>query len=52
MTTAAPRVGEMFKVGSMMLNSSVLDDILSEKKQELLQHPEIVEFLRQHGIRQ
>merc|ERR1712013_301556 len=43
------RPAEMFKVGPLSLNHTVLDDILSEKKAQLLEDPDIVEFLRQHG---
>jgi len=43
------RPAEMFKVGPLSLSHTVLDDILSEKKAQLLEDPDIVEFLRQHG---
>ena len=42
----------MLKVGPLSLRASILDEILSEKKAQLLDDPTVAEFLRQHGIKQ
>ena len=40
------RKTEMLRVGPLFIKSTILDDILTERKQELLDHPQVVEFLR------
>ena len=42
----------MITIGSMSVKGSILDDVLSEKKCQLLESPEILEFLRLHGVKQ
>ena len=44
----APPPEPMINIGSMSVKGSILDDVLSEKKCQLLESPEILEFLRAH----
>ena len=44
----APPPEPMINIGSMSVKGSILDDVLSEKKCQLLENPEILEFLRVH----
>ena len=44
----APAPEPMINIGSMSVKGSILDDVLSEKKCQLLESPEILEFLRAH----
>lgn len=48
----APPPEPMITIGSMTVKGSILDDVLSEKKCQLLESPEILEFLRLHGVKQ
>ena len=48
----APPPEPMITIGSMSVKGSILDDVLSEKKCQLLENPEILEFLRLHGVNQ
>ena len=48
----APPPEPMITIGSMSVKGSILDDVLSEKKCQLLENPEILEFLRLHGVKQ
>ena len=48
----APPPEPMITIGSMSVKGSILDDVLSEKKCQLLESPEILEFLRLHGVKQ
>jgi len=36
---------EMLRVGPLFINSNIIDQILSERKQELMEHPSVLEFL-------
>ena len=47
-----PAPEPMITIGSMTVKGSILDDVLSEKKCQLLESPEILEFLRLHGVKQ
>ena len=44
----APPPEPMINIGSLSVKGSILDDVLSEKKCQLLENPEILEFLRVH----
>ena len=44
-------VEPMLKVGPLALRASILDQVLSEKKAQLMEDPDIIEFMRQHGIK-
>ena len=44
-------VEPMMQVGPLALRGSILDEILSEKKAQLMEDPDIIEFMRQHGIK-
>ena len=48
----APPPEPMITIGSMSVKGSILDDVLSEKKCQLLENPEVLEFLRLHGLKQ
>ena len=37
---------EMMRVGPLFIKSSIMDDILNERKQELMHHPQVIEFLK------
>ena len=52
MVPAHHPVEPMLKVGPLALRGSILDEILSEKKAQLMDDPDIMEFMRQHGIKQ
>ena len=45
----APAPEPMINIGSMSVKASILDDVLSEKKCQLLQSPEILNFLKHHN---
>lgn len=45
----APPPEPMIQIGHMSVKASILDDVLSDKKCQLLESPEILEFLRLHG---
>jgi hypothetical protein len=44
-------VEPMLKVGPLSLRGSILDEVLSEKKAQLMDDPDIMEFMRQHGMK-
>jgi len=44
----APAPEPMISIGSMCVKASILDDVLSEKKCQLLENPEILNFLQLH----
>ena len=45
-----PRPEEMMRIGPLFVNTSILDDILNEKKRELLENKEVVDFLRRRKL--
>jgi hypothetical protein len=45
-----PRPDEMMRIGPLFVNTSILDDILNEKKRELLENKEVIEFLRRRKL--
>ena len=47
-----PAPEPMINIGPMSVKGSILDDVLSEKKCQLLESPEILEFLKLHGVKQ
>ena len=46
-----PAPEPMIQIGHMSVKASILDDVLSEKKCQLLESPEILEFLQLHGAK-
>merc|ERR1712106_835753 len=48
MVPAHHPVEPMLKVGPLALRGSILDEILSEKKAQLMDDPDIIEFMSQH----
>jgi hypothetical protein len=45
-----PRPDEMMRIGPLFVNTSILDDILNEKKRELLENKEVIDFLRRRKL--
>jgi len=47
---AAEKPPEMLRVGSLFIKSSIFDDILTERKVELFNHPSVQQFLKKNRI--